>query len=248
MFSKTFAPAVGLLVATSTLVAFSGHGHHRHHQPVCSCCEACPATCQVKVCRVKEEVSKVAKTKFSCECEDFCIPGKSTYCGTECDCSSGCNKCKKIWKPGCGQVRTRLVLKKSTEEEEVVKYTWEVVDACSDCAATLEQESAKNEEAQKKEADKKDQGKKDEKKKDKKEKGQKQNDQKEKNDRDTQDAVNNNGDAPQDDAKPKREEAGTDPSETKAAPSARASGRRRVQATRANTRVATLARSSGSSR
>lgn len=230
MFSRTFALAVGLLFATSTLVAFSGHGHHRHHQPVCCCCCEAPATCQVKVCRAKVETGKVSKTKYSCECKEFCIPGRSTLCGTECDCESGCSKCKKIWKPGCGQVRTRLVLKKSTEEVEVVKYSWEVVDACGDCSAKLEEESAKNEEKQKKEEGKKDQKKTDEK------KSKQQDGDKKKDEGNKKDATGKNGDA----AESKQPAADQERPEPKQDPSARASGRRRGQATRASSRAAAM--------
>lgn len=99
----------------------------------CSVCGCCAAT--RKICRVSEEKGKKSKTVFSCECEDFCIPGKSKFCGYRAECGEcGETKCVKVWKPGCGEVRTRKVLKKSSEDEEVTEYKWEVVEVCDACA------------------------------------------------------------------------------------------------------------------
>lgn len=99
----------------------------------CSVCGCCAAT--RKICRVSEEKGKKSKTVFSCECEDFCIPGKSQFCGYRAECGEcGETKCVKVWKPGCGEVRTRKVLKKSTEDKEVTEYKWEVVEVCDACA------------------------------------------------------------------------------------------------------------------
>jgi hypothetical protein len=99
----------------------------------CTQCGQCAPT--RKICRAVCEQEKSPKTVFSCECEDFCIPGKSTFCGYRCTCDKCCGgKCQKVWQPGCAEVRTRLVLKKSTEEEDVIAYRWEIVELCESCA------------------------------------------------------------------------------------------------------------------
>jgi len=94
------------------------------------CCKhcGCDASCQ-KVCRVICEVKKVPKVTYDCECEDFCIPGKS--CRTTVRDECGCKK--HIYTPGCGHVRTRTKLVKHEEMEEKVVYKWVVEDLCCGC-------------------------------------------------------------------------------------------------------------------
>jgi hypothetical protein len=81
------------------------------------------------------ETKKVSKTEYDCECEDFCVPGRSTLCGEEESCDDcGNKKCTKIWQQGCAEIRSRRVLKKSTKEEEVTSYSWVVEEICPACA------------------------------------------------------------------------------------------------------------------
>ncbi len=125
----------GGLAATALLTLFlwpafsSGNDQGRCHR--CGC-----AAVTAKVCRPIAETKKISKTVFECECEDFCIPGPSTRSGKSCT-ADGCGHFQHEvhWQPGCGQSRTRKVLKKSTVEEEVVTYRWVVEECCATCAA-----------------------------------------------------------------------------------------------------------------
>jgi hypothetical protein len=101
------------------------------------CCITCGCpTCVRKVCHVKCEIKKVPVTEYSCECEDFCVPGPSKKCGKECtvDCH-GCEKCKTNWIPQCAEVHTRNKLKKTVTEKEEKTYKWVVETLCEGCAA-----------------------------------------------------------------------------------------------------------------
>lgn len=101
------------------------------------CCVSCGChTCIRKVCHVKCETKKVPKVEYSCECEDFCVPGPSLKAGYECgtpDCK-GCSKCKVKWVPQCADVYTRHKLKKTTTEKEEIAYKWVVETFCEQCA------------------------------------------------------------------------------------------------------------------
>ena len=99
------------------------------------CCSCGCVTCVRKVCHVKCETKKVPKTIYSCECEDFCVPGPSKKCGCDCelDCH-GCEKCKPHWIPQCAKVHTRNKLKKTVVDEEVKSYKWVVETFCEKCA------------------------------------------------------------------------------------------------------------------
>ena len=98
----------------------------------CCCHCGCQSNCS-KVCRLVCEVTKVSKPVYDCECEDFCVPGKS-------DCCVVCDECgnrKKVYTPTCGQVRTRTKLVKHVETKEVKTYKCVVVDLCPACAQRL---------------------------------------------------------------------------------------------------------------
>jgi hypothetical protein len=114
-----------VLCACAAAVAWAG-----------DCCQRCGCSCACnKVCRVVCEVKKVPKTEYDCECEEFCVPGKSERCVT-CD-ECGHRKC--VYTPVCGHVRTRrkLVTKHTTEEK--VTYKWIVEDLCCNCAGACDQ-------------------------------------------------------------------------------------------------------------
>jgi len=102
------------------------------------CCDPCAACgCNdncCKVCRVICEVKKVPKPEYDCECEDYCIPGKS-ICTIECD---ECGNRKKVYTPTCGTVRTRTKLVKKEKMVDKVFYKWEVVNLCAPCAKQKE--------------------------------------------------------------------------------------------------------------
>jgi hypothetical protein len=100
-------------------------------EDTCVYCGA-PATC--RVCRLVCEKKKVPETVFSCECEDFCVPGRSQIeCETEID-ENGCEQHKIVWIPVAKEIRARKVLKKSTQEQEKTIRKLVVQKVCEDCA------------------------------------------------------------------------------------------------------------------
>jgi len=116
-----------LVVLTVATVAYAG-----------DCCDQCGCQCQVrKVCRLKCDVKKVPKVSYTCECEDFCVPGPSKREGCTCtvDCN-GCEKCKPNQVPQCAKVRTKTKLYKHVEMEEKKVYKWVVEYVCDTCANT----------------------------------------------------------------------------------------------------------------
>lgn len=142
-FISQFQKFVGVLVALSLVlgvwtmpaVAQLLH-HHNHHK-----CDRCGCECTpLKVCVPKEETKKVSKTEYGCECEDFCVPGRSTLIGTEQVCDEhGHVHCKKIWQPTCATVRSKNVLTKKTVEVEETVCTWEVQEICDACAQSCQE-------------------------------------------------------------------------------------------------------------
>lgn len=96
----------------------------------CSHCGCNDDSC-CKVCCLVPEVKKVTKPVYDCECEDFCVPGKS-------ECCVGCDECghrKLFYTPTCGCVRTRVKLVKKSETKEVKTFKCVVVDMCAKCAS-----------------------------------------------------------------------------------------------------------------
>jgi hypothetical protein len=105
-----------------------------------NCCACCGCECQCqKVCKLVPEVRKVPKVCYECECEDFCVPGKSCIIGYECvprDCTCGYRLLREpIWQPSCGCVRTRHKLVKIEEMKEVKGFKCVVVKMCPHCCA-----------------------------------------------------------------------------------------------------------------
>lgn len=95
------------------------------------CCEGCgcAASCS-KVCRLVPSTKKVTKTEYECECEDFCVPGRSlrTVCHDE------CGKKKIVYTPTCAEVRTRKKLVKKETSTTVPSTKWVVENLCPRCA------------------------------------------------------------------------------------------------------------------
>lgn len=121
----------------------------------CACQRCgCQAHCH-KVCRVVCEMKEVKKTCYSCQCEDFCVPGPSCKVGEVCECNPcGCNPCgckfltcifgdgctshRTIWKPSCeATVRTRNKLYKREVTVKVPTYKWVVEYTCDQCQAAV---------------------------------------------------------------------------------------------------------------
>ncbi|MDX1945432.1 MAG: hypothetical protein SFU86_08485 [Pirellulaceae bacterium] len=102
------------------------------------CCAGCGCQCACrKVCRLVCETKKVPKTTYSCQCEDFCLPGKSKHCGTICEPGcEGCPQCKPHYVPQSGGLHTRTKLVKTITEKEEKVYRWVVEYCCDKCAAS----------------------------------------------------------------------------------------------------------------
>lgn len=111
-----FVLSLGLSALTfaamqSEVVAFDGN-----------CCQGCGCGSHVvKYCRVICEIKEVKEPKFSCVCEDFCVPGKSKKCGCQ-------------WIPGCAKVHTKRKLVVSTDVKKKPSWKWVVEYRCPGCA------------------------------------------------------------------------------------------------------------------
>lgn len=105
-------------------------------------------SCVRKVCRLICTTEEKKKTVYSCECEDFCVPGPSECCGRRCvpDCDACCgHRWETIWKPGCARVRTRVKLVKREVVEQVPAWKWEVVELCDHCCEGYQTQPATEE-------------------------------------------------------------------------------------------------------
>jgi len=124
---------LGLLVTNSSIAAECAADCAEGAARVCAKC-GCNAPTR-KVCRVVEGTEKKSKVSYSTKCEDFCIPGKSEFCGYKTECGPcGTKKCKKVWKPTCGEAATKRMLVKTTKSEEKKTHEYEVVEICNACA------------------------------------------------------------------------------------------------------------------
>jgi hypothetical protein len=126
------ALAAALLIASVGLVSNSQAG--RHFCKHCGCQQHCKKVCRL-ICGTKTEVKPV----YSCECEDFCVPGPSAKCGVKCECNRlGIKCCHAVYKPTCAQVRTKRVLVKKEIEKEVPAYKWVVEEVCCQCGQPMQ--------------------------------------------------------------------------------------------------------------
>jgi hypothetical protein len=121
--------ALGIVLAVGLAAwacdAQAGIRHCDH----CGCRRNCKKYCRL-VCGTKTET----KTEYSCESEDFCVPGPSERCGvkSEFDCEGHKHR-TTIWKPACAEVRTRTNLVKKEIKKEVPDYKWIVEEICPGC-------------------------------------------------------------------------------------------------------------------
>ncbi|HEX3726515.1 MAG TPA: hypothetical protein VHV08_09750 [Pirellulales bacterium] len=105
------------------------------------CCNQCGCSCDCcKVCRCVPITKKVPKITYSCECEDFCIPGPSDRCVVHDECGHR----KHVYTPTCAHMRTRKKLVKHETMEEVQSYKWVVENLCCKCAAKTGDDQASN--------------------------------------------------------------------------------------------------------
>jgi hypothetical protein len=124
---------LGLLVSNSSIAADCAADCASGAARVCAKC-GCNAPTR-KVCRVVEGVEKKSKVSYSTECQDFCIPGKSEFCGYKTECGPcGTKKLKKVWKPTCGEAASKRMLVKTTKSEEEKTHKYEVVEVCNACS------------------------------------------------------------------------------------------------------------------
>jgi hypothetical protein len=77
----------------------------------------------------KEEI----EVCWDVKCEDFCVPGPSTFCGSVRECDKCGSWCRDIWKPGCAKVYTRRVPVKTEVKRKKQTFKWEVVTICAAC-------------------------------------------------------------------------------------------------------------------
>lgn len=127
------------VVVTIASRARAGNGCCAH----CGCAEGCQ-----KICRLVCETKKVITVCWGCQSEDFCVPGRSTPNGKQCE--MVCEECadpkapsvqpKKFvwteWIPsGTAKVYTRHKLMKRTITKTVPSYKWVVEDLCPQCEA-----------------------------------------------------------------------------------------------------------------
>jgi len=112
------------------------------------CCEKCGHECKPKrVCHVIVEMKKVPKVCYTCECEDFCVPGPSKRCGRapkpeETPCGELCvqDRWHWNWLPGCASIHTKSKIVKKTTQVEVPTHKWVVEYLCPDCQSKCETE------------------------------------------------------------------------------------------------------------
>lgn len=131
---KSLGLALAIALAAIGSVCEAGHQFCNR----CGCQQHCKKVCRL-VCGTKKEV----KTEYSCECEDFCVPGRSEKCGVKCECNRlGIKCCHANLKPVCAQVRTKRVLVKKEVEKEVPDYKWVVEEVCCGCGQPLKKGAA----------------------------------------------------------------------------------------------------------
>jgi hypothetical protein len=97
----------------------------------CDQCGGCEGV--RKVCVPKMTEKEIKKVCWDAKCEDFCIPGPSVWCGKACktdDC--GCWT-HHLWKPTCGEVKTRVVPVRKETKRKVPAVEWKVQERCACC-------------------------------------------------------------------------------------------------------------------
>jgi len=86
-----------------------------------------------KVCVPRMTEKEIKKVCWDSKCEDFCVPGRSVWCGTvgkkdECGCWT-----HGLWKPSCAEVRTRVVPVRKETKRKVPAVEWSVEERCACC-------------------------------------------------------------------------------------------------------------------
>lgn len=129
-----FAPALLMTAVLLASVHEARAGHLFCHQ--CGCHTHCK-----KICRLECGKKKETKTEYSCESEDFCVPGPSHKRGYKYECDEHGHKHRKIiWQPTCAKVHTRKKLIKKEVTKEVPDYKWVVEEYCCICGVLVKVE------------------------------------------------------------------------------------------------------------
>ena len=121
---KIYAVIFALFVVTISSVR-AGDG---------SCCDCCGCGGSLhRVCIPKRIEKEVTKICWDVKCEDVCIPGRSTKCGTVCkEDACGCWSFI-LWEPNCARVKTRHVPLKTEVKRKVPAIQWVVEYRCDAC-------------------------------------------------------------------------------------------------------------------
>lgn len=97
-------------------------------------CDRCGGgDCVRKVCVPRMNEKEITKVCWDSKCEDFCLPGRSVWCGTigkkdDCGCWT-----HGLWKPTCAEVRTRVVPVRKETKRKVPAVEWSVEERCACC-------------------------------------------------------------------------------------------------------------------
>ena len=138
---KSYVRLAALLAVASTALGSAAAW-------ACDHCRECGGDCGVrKVCRLVCEEKEIEDVCYGCECEDYCLPGKSCRgcLHSEDVCVGDC--CKKdccthrpwcclewfSWKPTCAEIATKKKLVKYVVVKKVPSYKWKVEEVCSQC-------------------------------------------------------------------------------------------------------------------
>lgn len=119
----------GVLVALALFLSWSClHAGEGSRCDLCGCGNGLHRVCVPK--RIEKEVTKIC---WDVKCEDICIPGRSTACGTTyqqdaCGCWSFIH-----WEPHCAKVKTRRTAVKTEVKRKVPAVQWVVEYRCDAC-------------------------------------------------------------------------------------------------------------------
>ncbi len=140
----TATNSFGLLAA---FLFFTGSAHAGD-----GACVHCGCECECrKICRLECTEKTLTTVCWTCQCEDFCLPGPSwpscAHCDEVCDeCSEpdrpfGAPKLRywREWIPSpWSKVYTKKRLMKKTVTKTTPSYKWVVEELCPDCEAGCE--------------------------------------------------------------------------------------------------------------
>ena len=108
-------------------------------EPKCRSCPHCGCCDIKKICRIVPEIKKEPKPKFTCTCEEICLPGRSRKVGEQTipDCNSRTGeRCVPVYEPTCGRIVVKVKLKKTTETIEKPGFKCVVETVCCQCGKT----------------------------------------------------------------------------------------------------------------